>query len=126
PLSMDMSTASDVGTASVETPETPIPSPSIPVPAPEPQPPIAAVMPAIPVISPTPVAETEEPNRILTYVNEYVEALRAQNPDLTLLQVIGNREQVRDLLARGAVDLGVDPSEILTTLRRMVSETVAV
>ncbi|MEN9221191.1 MAG: hypothetical protein Q6M04_02010, partial [Thermostichus sp. BF3_bins_97] len=101
----------------------------------EPQlPPVAPEMPAIPVIPPVSVAEeleeesraTEDPGRILTYVTEYVTALQAQEPDLTLLQVIGNREQVRDLLARGAVDLGVDPSEILTTLRRMVSETVAV
>lgn len=98
--------------------------PVTPSPEPQPQPPVAS--PAIPVIPPAPVTEAEEPGRILTYVNEYVDALQAQNPDLTLLQVIGNREQVRDLLARGAVDLGVDPSEILTTLRRMVSETVAV
>ena len=63
---------------------------------------------------------------ILDYVNKYVSDLQAQDPNLTLLQVIGDRERVRDLLARGAVDLGVDPSEILVTLRRMVSGAVAV
>jgi gas vesicle GvpC-like protein len=73
-----------------------------------------------------PLAGEEQPDPILNYVNNYVAALQAQDPNLTLLQVIGDRERVRDLLARGAVDLGVDPSEILATLRRMVSATAVI
>ncbi len=83
---------------------------------------------APPEPSPAPPASAQEESsdRIMAYVRKYVEALQAQDPNLTLLQVIGDRERVRDLLARGAVDLGVDPAEILATLRRMVSATVVV
>ncbi|MFS8907141.1 gas vesicle protein GvpC [Synechococcus sp. OH2] len=83
---------------------------------------------APPEPSPAPPASAQEESsdRIMAYVCKYVEALQAQNPNLTLLQVIGDRELLRDLLARVAVDLGVDPAEILATLRRMVSATVVV
>lgn len=92
----------------------PPPQPVVTPPPPEPAP-----------VRPAPPQEASS-DRIMAYVNNYVTNLQAQAPDLTLLQVIGDRERVRDLLARGAVDLGVDPSEILATLRRMVSATVAI
>jgi len=97
--------------------------PPAPVSVPQPQPSEGLITPEPPEVPPR--AE-EQADPILAYVNNYVSALQAQDPNLTLLQVIGDRERVRDLLARGAVDLGVDPSEILATLRRMVSGAVAV
>ncbi len=58
---------------------------------------------------------------ILAYVNAYISDLQQQDPNLTLLQVIGNRDLVRELLTQGASDLGMDPADILAILRQMVA-----
>jgi hypothetical protein len=64
--------------------------------------------------------------RIMDFVGTYIEDLQATSPELTVLQIIGNRELVRDLLGKGAATLGVDPSELLSVLRRMVSNATPV
>ncbi|MDX2271459.1 MAG: hypothetical protein NW237_05850 [Cyanobacteriota bacterium] len=96
--------------------------------------PVAAVVPFAPMTSAIwdapvvlPASPAQDPEAlILEFVGGYVSKLQETQPELTLLQVISNRDLVRDLLAKGAVELGVDPSEILTVLRRMVSAASAV
>jgi hypothetical protein len=65
------------------------------------------------------ITESEDP--ILDFVLRYIENLQVNDPSMTMLQVIGNRDLVRDLLAKGAGELEVDPSEILLVLRQLVS-----
>lgn len=119
-----------VATAARPAPQPPaFPSISSPAAAPRPTPaPVAASVPApTPVADPPQIQEvtpqSDGERQILDYVNSYVSTLKQTHPDLTLLQVIGNRDMVRELLAQGAGDLEVDPSEILGVLRRMVSSS---
>lgn len=78
------------------------------------------------VSAPETLAHEPSEQDIIDYVNACVMDLQSKDPSLTLLQVIGNRDLVRDLLTQGANDLGVDPSEILSALRHLVATPVTV
>ncbi len=56
------------------------------------------------------------PSKIEQFVMDYVAQLSTNS---SLLQVVNDREIVRDLLAQGANTLKVDPSDILNTLLQM-------
>ncbi|MBD2103909.1 hypothetical protein [Leptolyngbya sp. FACHB-261] len=62
----------------------------------------------------TPVATSQ----IREFVHNFISRLESE---VSLLQVVGNRELVRDLLAQGSKELRVDPFEILIVLRQMVN-----
>jgi len=93
--------AEQVGTIT----QAPTPSPKALAPAkpkaPEPQKPVS-----IPVTNPE------------QFIAQYLAKLPNQP---SLAQVISDRDLVRDILAQGATQLKVDPSEILSTLLRMAS-----
>ncbi len=60
----------------------------------------------------------EPTNHIEEFIQNYVSQLEG-NP--TLLQIINDRDTVRDLLAQGANSLKVDPSDILNALLHMAN-----
>jgi len=127
PLVPDLDKPPESSVKAAATVSTEVTQPELGVPVSDntaPPPPSGA--PPEPSAAPPASPQEESSDRIMAYVRKYVEALQAQDPNLTLPQVIGDRERVRDLLARGAVDLGVDPLEILATLRRMVSAVISV
>ncbi len=68
------------------------------------------------------VADLSQDSELTPRIRNFVERFIAcSEPDVTLLQVVGNRELVRDLLAQGSKELHVDPFEILVVLRQMVN-----
>lgn len=56
------------------------------------------------------------PNKVEQFVMDYVAQLSTNS---SLLQIVNDRDTVRDLLAQGANTLKVDPSDILNTLLQM-------
>lgn len=73
--------------------------------------------PAKPVEVKEPVKETKKaPSKIEQFVVDYVAQLSTNS---SLLEVVNDRDTVRDLLAQGANTLKVDPSDILNTLLKM-------
>jgi len=72
-----------------------------------------ALAPAKPVPpEPVPIGTPEQ------FIRQYLSQLPHQP---SLEQVVGDRDRVRDILAQGANQLKVDPSDILSTLLRMAS-----
>ena len=63
-----------------------------------------------------PKALPKVPNKVEQFVMDYVAQLSTNS---SLLQVVNDRDTVRDLLAQGANTLKVDPSDILNTLLQM-------
>lgn len=61
-------------------------------------------------------------DKIEKFVNEYVAQLSTNS---SLIQVVNDRDIVRDLLAQGANTLKVDPSDILNTLLQMAEVNAA-
>jgi len=65
--------------------------------------------------------DVDPTGQIVEFVTRYIEEQQQIIPGSTLLKVVGDRDLVRELLTRGAVEMGVDPSDILNVLRRMVA-----
>jgi hypothetical protein len=68
------------------------------------------------VIKETPKEVSKVASKIEQFVVDYVAQLSTNS---SLLEVVNDRDTVRDLLAQGANTLKVDPSDILNTLLQM-------
>lgn len=78
---------------------------------------VVASVPEPAIAKPIEVKETPKPaGKIEQFVVDYVAQLSTNS---SLLEVVNDRDTVRDLLAQGANTLKVDPSDILNTLLQM-------